>query len=99
MEFRGVASRLVFREYLIRSGMRSGREFEMLEDMVFAKSWVPPFSTIGQMACYGALQEGPTYLAYKAQKDKAEAECDDVLTAIFSVVRIDEAAHAALIAR
>ena len=85
---------LVFREYLIRSGMRSEREFEMLEDMVFAKSWVPPFSTIREMACYGALQEGVTYLAYKAQKDKAEAECDDVLTATFSVVGIDEAAHA-----
>jgi acyl-[acyl-carrier-protein] desaturase len=46
------------------------------------------------MACYGALQEGATYLAYKAQKDKAEAEGDEVLTAIFSVVGIDEAAHA-----
>src|SRR5216684_3873238 len=75
---------LVFREYLIRSGMRSEREFEIVEDAVFAKSWVPPFPTIRQMACYGALQEGATYLAYKAQKDKAEAEGDDVLTTIFS---------------
>jgi len=66
----------------------------MVENTIFVKSWVPPFSTIRQMACYGALQEGATYLAYKAQKDKAEAECDEVLTAIFSLVGIDEAAHA-----
>jgi hypothetical protein len=45
------------------------------------------------MACYGALQEGATYLAYKAEGQR-EAECDEVLTAIFSAVGIDEAAHA-----
>jgi acyl-[acyl-carrier-protein] desaturase len=46
------------------------------------------------MACYGALQEGATYSAYKLQKDKAEAEGDPVLKAIFTNVASDEAAHA-----
>jgi acyl-[acyl-carrier protein] desaturase len=85
---------LVFREYLGRSGMRSEAELDALENMVFAREWIPPFPTVRQMACYGALQEGATYTAYKAQKDKAELEGDTVLKAIFANVASDEAAHA-----
>ena len=85
---------LVFREYLIRSGLRSEAEIEALEAMVFAGEWVPPFPTIRQMGCYGALQESATYIAYKAQKEKAELEGDLVLKAIFANVAGDEAAHA-----
>ncbi|HLI80439.1 MAG TPA: acyl-ACP desaturase [Candidatus Binataceae bacterium] len=85
---------LVFREYLLRSGMRSEDEIESLEAMVFAGEWVPPFPTVRQMSCYGALQEGATYTAYKAQKERAELEGDLVLKAIFANVASDEAAHA-----
>jgi acyl-[acyl-carrier-protein] desaturase len=85
---------LVFREYLIRSGLRSEAEIEALEAMVFAGEWVPPFPTIRQMGCYGALQESATYIAYKAQKEKAELDGDLVLKAIFANVAGDEAAHA-----
>ena len=85
---------LVFREYLVRSGLRSEAEIESLEAMVFAGEWVPPFPTIRQMGCYGALQEGATYTAYKAQKEKAELEGNLVLKAIFANVAGDEAAHA-----
>ena len=85
---------LVFREYLSRSGLRSQAELESLEKMVSARDWVPPFPTLREMYCYGALQEGATYVAYKAQKDKAELEGDTVLKAIFTVVAGDEAAHA-----
>ncbi len=85
---------LVFREYLIRSGLRSDVEIEALEKMVFAGGWVPPFPTVRQMSCYGAIQEGATYSAYKAQKDRADVEGDVVLKAIFSNVASDEAAHA-----
>ena len=46
------------------------------------------------LPCYGALQEAATYLAYKAQKDKAQREGDKVLEAAFSYVSRDEAAHA-----
>jgi acyl-[acyl-carrier protein] desaturase len=52
-----------------------------------------PYDTPRQMACYGALQEGATYAAYKAQKDKARAVNDEVLEAIFHFVGRDEAAH------
>jgi len=85
---------LVFREYLSRSGSRSDDEIAALERMVFARSWIPPFPTVRQMACYGAIQEGATYAAYKIQKDTAELEGDPVLKAIFSNVASDEAAHA-----
>lgn len=85
---------LVFREYLSRSGMRSEAQLSALEDNVFSKVWRLPFQTRRQMACYGALQEAATYLAYKAQKDKARSEGDTVLEAIFGYVGTDEAAHA-----
>jgi acyl-[acyl-carrier-protein] desaturase len=85
---------LVFREYLTRAGMRSEAEFANFEQGVFSRVWTLPFQTRRQMACYGALQETATYLAYKAQKDKAQREGDRVLEAIFSYVSRDEAAHA-----
>jgi acyl-[acyl-carrier protein] desaturase len=85
---------LVFREYLTRSGMRSAGQFAQFEDSVFAGKWKLPFATRRQMACYGALQEAATYLAYKAQKDQAVREGDKVLEAIFAFVSRDEAAHA-----
>ncbi|HEY6419933.1 MAG TPA: acyl-ACP desaturase [Candidatus Binataceae bacterium] len=84
---------LVFREYLVRSGMRSEAEFEALEKLVFSKTWQPPFGTPRRMYCYAALQEGATYLAYKTQKDKADLAGDSVLSAIFNFVGRDEAAH------
>ena len=46
------------------------------------------------MSCYGALQESATYLAYRAQKERAELEQDATLAAIFFLVSRDEAAHA-----
>lgn len=85
---------LVFREYLNRSELRSSAELAALEDSVAAKRWKLPFTTYRQMSCYGALQEAATYLAYKAQKDRAALEGDLVLEAIFKYVSRDEAAHA-----
>ena len=85
---------LVFREYLLRSGLRTAEQFEKLEADVFSRQWKVPFNTTRQMCCYGALQEAATYLAYKAQKDRAELENDKILEAIFFLVGRDEAAHA-----
>jgi acyl-[acyl-carrier-protein] desaturase len=85
---------LVFREYLTRSGLRSEAEMAVFEERVLSKVWRLPFQTRRQMVCYGALQEAATYLAYKAQKDKAVNEGDKVLEAIFFYLSRDEAAHA-----
>lgn len=85
---------LVFREYLTRSGLRSNAEMAAFEERVLSKVWRLPFQTRRQMACYGALQEAATFLAYKAQKDKAVSEGDKVLEAIFFFLSRDEAAHA-----
>jgi acyl-[acyl-carrier-protein] desaturase len=85
---------LVFREYLIRSGLRTEQQFDKFEADTLSRTWAPPFSTRRQMTCYGALQEAATYLAYKAQKDRAELENDKTLEAIFFFVGRDEAAHA-----
>jgi len=84
---------LVFREYLTRSGLRSEAEFAALEADTLARVWSLPFKTARQMACYGALQEGATYMAYKVQKEKAHCAGDTVLEAIFHYVGRDEAAH------
>jgi len=84
---------LVFREYLTRSGLRSEAEFAALEANTLARVWSLPFKSARQMACYGALQEGATYMAYKAQKEKARCAGDSVLEAIFHYVGRDEAAH------
>jgi acyl-[acyl-carrier-protein] desaturase len=84
---------LVFREYLTRSGLRSEAEVEVLETSVFAKHWELPFETPREMACYGALQEGATYIAYRLQKDRARCAGNPVLEAIFHLVGRDEAAH------
>ena len=85
---------LVFREYLIRSGLRTQAQFDKFEADVFSRAWKVPFATRRQMSCYGALQESATYLAYRAQKDRAETEQDPTLEAIFFLVSRDEAAHA-----
>ncbi len=84
---------LVFREYLTRSGLRSEAHVEALEASVCAKAWKLPFQTPRQMACYGALQEGATYVAYRRQRDQARSANDRVLEAIFHLVGRDEAAH------
>jgi acyl-[acyl-carrier-protein] desaturase len=85
---------LVFREYMIRSGLRTQAQFDRLETDVFSRSWKAPFATRRQMGCYGALQESATYLAYRAQKDRAELESDAPLEEIFFLLSRDEAAHA-----
>jgi len=85
---------LALREYLRRSEMRSEAEIATLETTVSATPWKLPFATSRQMACYGALQESATYLAYRAQKELAHAEGDQPLEAIFSLLSRDEAAHA-----
>jgi acyl-[acyl-carrier-protein] desaturase len=85
---------LVLKEYLLRSGLRSAGQIDKLESDVFARSWTLPFATRRQMSCYGALQEAATYLAYRAQKERAELEDDKPLAAIFFLLSRDEAAHA-----
>ena len=85
---------LVLKEYLLRSGLRSPKQIDKLETDVFARSWKIPFATRRQMSCYGAIQEAATYLAYRAQKDRAELENDKPLAAIFFFLSRDEAAHA-----
>jgi len=84
---------LAFREYLTRSGLRSEAGCAALEAHIVANAWTLPFATARQMECYGALQEGATYTAYRLQKDRARDAGDKVLEAIFFFVARDEAAH------
>jgi acyl-[acyl-carrier-protein] desaturase len=65
---------LVYREYLVRSGLRTEEQYLDFESKIFGKVWQLPFQTRRQMNCYGALQESATYLIYAAQRDKAKGQ-------------------------
>ena len=84
---------LVFREYLVRSGLRTPAEFDWLHSSVVANKWKMPFDTARRMVCYGAIQESATFLAYNSQRRIAQEAGDSVLEAIFFHVGRDEAAH------
>ena len=84
---------LVFREYLIQSGLRSLEQYYAFEDKIFGKVWKPLFHTRREMTCYGALQEAATYLIYQAQREKAQRDGSELLERIFFLISRDEAAH------
>ncbi len=84
---------LVFREYLIQSGLRTLEQYYAFEDRIFGKVWKPLFHTRRQMTCYGALQEAATYLIYQAQREKAQRDGAELLERIFFLISRDEAAH------
>ncbi len=84
---------LVYREYLIRSGLRTEEQYNAFEDHIFGKIWQLPFKTRRQMNCYGALQESATYLIYATQRDKAKENGNELLQQIYFLVSRDEAAH------
>lgn len=84
---------LVYREYLIRSGLRTEEQYEEFEGKILGKVWKLPFQTRRQMNCYGALQESATYLIYAQQRDKAKRNGNEVLENIYFLVCRDEAAH------
>jgi acyl-[acyl-carrier protein] desaturase len=84
---------LAFREYLTRTGRRSEAEIEAVEAAIGAAPWQLPYRTQRRMACYGAIQEGATYVAYRSQRDQARAAGDQVLEALFHFIGRDEAAH------
>jgi acyl-[acyl-carrier-protein] desaturase len=84
---------LAYREYLIRSGLRTEAQYDAFESKIFGKVWKLPFQTRRQMNCYGALQESATYLIYAAQRDKAKRNGNELLEKIYFLVSRDEAAH------
>ena len=85
---------LVFREYLLRSGLRTLEQYMDYEEEVLRTEWKMPYLSIREMACYGALQEIATYLIYAKQHDYYKNSGNQVLTQIFKLIARDEAAHA-----
>ncbi|WP_411888288.1 acyl-ACP desaturase [Hydrocarboniphaga effusa] len=85
---------LSFREYLLRSGLRTLDQYLDYEEKVLETEWKMPFSTNREMACYGALQEIATYLIYAGQRDHYRRKGNETLARLFELVGRDEAAHA-----
>jgi acyl-[acyl-carrier-protein] desaturase len=84
---------LVYREYLIRSGLRTEEQYAQFESQVLGNVWKLPFETRRRMNCYGALQEAATYLIYAVQRDKAKRNGNELLEKVYFLVSRDEAAH------
>lgn len=84
---------LTFREYLIRSGLRTEEQYAEFEQKILAKVWNLPFKTRRQMTCYGALQESATFLIYRSQLEKARQNNNEVLEKIYYYISKDESAH------
>ncbi len=84
---------LAYREYLVRSGLRTEEQYLEFESKIFGKVWKPLFHTRRQMNCYGALQESATYLIYATQREKAKQNGNETLEKIYFLVSRDEAAH------
>jgi acyl-[acyl-carrier-protein] desaturase len=85
---------LVFREYLMRAGLRTEEQLLDYEDMIFARKWISPATTPRQTSIYGSFQEVATYHIYSQQRQKAIREGNTVLERIMQLVGADEAAHA-----
>jgi acyl-[acyl-carrier-protein] desaturase len=85
---------LVFREYLLRAGLRTLDQYMDYEENVLSKEWQMPFTSNREMACYGALQEIATYMIYANQRDNYRRSGNEVLVRLFELVARDEAAHA-----
>lgn len=86
---------LVFREYLLRSGLRTLDQYLDYEEEVLKTEWTLPFASNRQMACYGALQEIATFMIYVQQRNAYRQMGNEVLAKLFDFVARDEAAHAA----
>lgn len=84
---------VTFREYLVRSGLRSPEQYQAFEDAILSKTWSLPFATRRQMSCYGALQEAATYLIYRAQRENAQERGHQLLERLYFFISRDEAAH------
>lgn len=84
---------LAFREYLVRSGLRTETEYLDYEDEILAKRWISPADSMRQTAIYGAFQEIATYHIYHQQYLRAVRTGNEVLQKILHFVSRDEAAH------
>jgi acyl-[acyl-carrier-protein] desaturase len=84
---------LIYREYLIRSGLRTEEQYLEYEQQILSKTWINPASSMRQIAMYGALQELATYHIYHQQYQKAAREGNEVLKQVLHLVARDEAAH------
>jgi acyl-[acyl-carrier-protein] desaturase len=85
---------LSLREYLVRSGQRSFAQMDAFERAILGQQWKLPFETPRRMTCYGAIQEGATWLIYRKQLEVAREAGDEVLATIYDLASRDEAAHA-----
>jgi acyl-[acyl-carrier-protein] desaturase len=84
---------IALREYLRRTGQRTGEQSDEYGRRILAGRWELPFSTIRQMTIYGALQEMTTFASYKRLEEAAQRRGDALLARICQTIARDEMAH------
>jgi len=84
---------LALMHYLLRSGKRTEEQMADLQGRIFDKEWALPFNTARQMTFYGCVQEMATFVIYVKHRERAAAESDECLRAIYDYVARDEIAH------
>lgn len=84
---------LALQTYLMRSGKRSENQIFDLHARILSKKWALPFATARQMTFYGCVQEMATFVIYVKHRERAAAENDECLRAIYDYIARDEIAH------
>lgn len=81
-------------EFLVRSGARTEEQMMDLQQKLWAKKWLPPFSTGRQMTIYGSFQEQATFVFYCKQREAAATAGHETLRQVYDFIARDEIAHA-----
>lgn len=84
---------MVIEEWLIRSGRRTPRQMEQLNDRLLAGEWQLPFTTTRRMLIYSMLQELATQLNYVNLSKLTAPAGDPALQKLILLIASDEGLH------
>ncbi|HEY2369065.1 MAG TPA: acyl-ACP desaturase [Polyangiaceae bacterium] len=83
----------VIEEWLIRSGRRTEKQMERLNEDILASQWTLPFETSRQMLVYTLLQELATQLSYINLSKLTAPAGDTALQRLLLLIAGDEGSH------
>jgi acyl-[acyl-carrier-protein] desaturase len=84
---------MVLEDWLIKSGHRTEKQMQQIEDDLFAREWNAHYGNSRSAVIYTMFQELATRLHYRNLR-KVAAGKDPALDKVLELVSIDEAAHA-----
>lgn len=84
---------MVIEEWLIRSGRRTPKQMEQLNDRLLSGEWVLPFATARRMMIYSMFQELATQLNYVNLSKLTAPAADPALQKLILLIASDEGLH------